>query len=103
MSIMSSGWPDGCAGIAGGGADDRRPGNLSPQRAVHQPRHHLHGEVLEGERRTVKQLEQPARRRNLPERRDSRMMEAGIGLVGRLRVYRARCPESTHDAVCGSA
>ena len=77
---------------------------LPPERAVHQPRHHLHGEVLEGERRPVKQLEQPGRRRNLPERRDGRVMEAGIGLVEHgFEVGRARIALEigAHDAVCG--
>ena len=53
---------------------------LAHERAVHQPRHHLHGDVLEGERRPVKQLEQELVRPDLAERRDGRVMEAAIGL-----------------------
>ena len=79
---------------------------LPQQRAVHQPRHHLHGEILEGERRPVKQLEQPARGRNLAERRDGRVMEAAIGLVEHgLEVAEARIALEigAHDAVGGFA
>ena len=100
----AEGLDGGGTGIAGGGADDRRPRALPAERAVHQPRHHLHGEVLEGERRPVKQLEQPARGRNLPERRDGRMMEAGIGVVEHgFKVCRARVAFKigAHDAVSG--
>ena len=100
----AKGLDGGGAGIAGGGADDRCPRALPPERTVHEPRHHLHGEVLEGERRPVKQLEQPARGRNLPERRDGRMMEAGIGLVEHgFEVASARIALEigAHDAVGG--
>ena len=79
---------------------------LPQQRAVHQPRHHLHGEILEGKRRPVKQLEQPARRRNLAERRDGRMMEAAIGFVEHgFEVGEARIALEirAHDAVGGFA
>ena len=51
------------------------------QRPVHEPGHHLHGEILEGERRPVKQLEQPGRGRDLTERRHGRVVKAAIGLV----------------------
>ena len=91
-------------GIAGGGADDRGARAAPLQRAVHQPRHHLHGEILEGERRPVKQLEQPARRRNLAERRDGRVMEAAIGVVEHgFEVGEARIALEigAHDAVGG--
>src|SRR6476620_7251244 len=96
------GVPD--AGVARGGADDGGAGAAPQQRMGHQPRQHLHGEILEGKRRPVKQLEQPARRPNLAERRDGRVMEAAIGFVEHgFEVIEARIALEirTHDAVGG--
>ncbi len=76
----AKGLDGGGAGIAGRGADHRGVRALAQQRAVHQPRHHLHGEILEGERRPVKQLQQKRVRRDLVQGRDGRVMEAAIGL-----------------------
>ncbi len=77
---------------------------LRNKRAVHEPRHHLHGEVLEGERRPMKQLEQEFVRPDLAERRHGRVMEAAIGLfqhgfeVGKAGIA---FEERTHDAIGG--
>ena len=92
------------AGVAGGRPDHRRARALAHERAVHQPRHHLHGEVLEGQRRPVKQLEDEAVRRDLPQRRDGRVMEAAIGLGQHgLQVRQARIAfeERPHHAIGG--
>ena len=69
------------AGIAGGRHHDG--GALTPlaQHMVHQPRHQLHGEVLEGERRSVEQLEHEQIGVELDERRGRRMAEGAVGLA----------------------
>ena len=51
------------------------------QHMVHQPRHQLHREVLEGERRAVKQLEHEQAGAELHERHGRRMAEGAIGLA----------------------
>ena len=53
----------GAAGVAGGRHDDGGALAARRQRVIHQPRQQLHGDVLEGERRAVEQLEQEGRRR----------------------------------------
>ena len=50
------------------------------ERAVHQARQDLHGDVLERERRTVKELQQPVVGPDLDQRRDRRMAEAAVGV-----------------------
>ncbi len=47
----------GAAGVTRGGDNDCCALAALPQHMVHQARHQLHGEVLEGERRSVEQLE----------------------------------------------
>ena len=49
------------------------------QDMVHQPRQQLHGDVLEGQRRPVEQLEHPVAGARLDQRRHRRVAEAGIG------------------------
>ena len=49
------------------------------QRMVHQPRQKLHGQVLEGQRRTVKQLQHEEIGAELDERRHGGMAKARIG------------------------
>ena len=51
------------------------------QHVVHQPRHQLHGEILEGERRAVKQLQHEQAAAELRQRRDGRMTEGAVGLA----------------------
>ena len=51
------------------------------QHVVHQPGDQLHGEVLEGERRPVKQLEHEQAGAELRERRGRRMAERAVGLA----------------------
>ena len=48
---------------------------------VHQPRHQLHGEVLEGERRPVEQLQHEQVGAELGERRHCGMTEGSVGLA----------------------
>ena len=48
---------------------------------LEQTRQQLHGDVLEGERRPVEQLEQPVVRRELAERRDGGVVEGRVGRV----------------------
>ncbi len=47
------------ASVARGGADDGGAGAALFQRPIHQPGQELHGHVLEGQRRTMEQFEQP--------------------------------------------
>ena len=68
----------GCAGIAGRGADDRRVLAALLQGVVHEPREQLHRQVLEGQRRPMKQLEDEEIVVELRERRDGLVPEAGI-------------------------
>ena len=51
------------------------------QHAVHEARQQLHRHVLEGERRPVEQLEDPAVGLDLHQRRHRRMAEAGVGVA----------------------
>ena len=92
------------AGVARGGADHGGARAAARQRPVHQPRNDLKREVLEGERRTVEQLEQPGRGPDLAERRHGGVMEAAIGLLQ----HRPEIGEAgiafeigTHDAIGG--
>ena len=57
---------------------------------VHQPRQELHRQILEGERRPVKQLEHEGVRRKLRERRDRRMAERAVGVVRHAREFGVR-------------
>src|SRR5581483_10937835 len=57
---------------------------VAPITVAWAPLHHLHGEVLEGERRAVKQLEQEAVRPDLAERRHSRVVKGAICLFQNL-------------------
>ena len=71
----------GAAGVARGRHHDGRALAALLQHVVHQPRDQLHGEVLEGERRPVKQLEHEQARAELRERRGRRMAERAVGLA----------------------
>ncbi len=91
------------AGVARGRHHDGRA--LAPHRQtmVHQPREQLHGEVLEGERRTVEQLEDEGVRRKLHERRHRGMAEPVIGLArhaGEI-ARRRRAADERPDHVAG--
>ena len=48
---------------------------------IHQPAKELHCQVLEGERRTVKQLEHEVVHAELHERGDRRVTEVAVGLA----------------------
>ena len=68
--------------------------------AVHQAREHLHGDVLEGERRPVEQLEDPVRRADLHERRDEAVAEGRVGVLDdcdQLGVADLAADERRHD------
>jgi aspartate racemase len=69
------------ARIAGRSTDHGRPLAALRQDVVHQAREELHRHVFEGERRSVKELQQVVVRTDLNERRDSGVTEAGIGIV----------------------
>ncbi len=58
---------------------------LGGQRVLVEPRQQLHGDILERQRRSVEQLEQPEPGRELAERRDRLVGEAGVGLVRHLQ------------------
>ena len=64
---------------------------------VVEPRQQLHGDVLEGQRRAVEQLQQEAAGRELLQRRDRGVAEAGVGVGAHLG---QRCGI---DAVAGEA
>ena len=72
----------GATGIAGGRDHDGRARATTRQRMIHQAREELHRDVLEGERRPVKQFQDEAARPDLGQRRHRRMAEARIGVVG---------------------
>ena len=71
----------GAAGVARSCDHDGGALAALTQHVVHQPRHQLHGEVLEGERRPVKQFEHEQARPELGERRGRRMAERAVGLA----------------------
>ncbi len=70
----------GAAGIARRCDHDGGPLAALRQHVIHQARQQLHGHVLEGERRTVEQLENELVRTRLIERHHGRMTEGGVGL-----------------------
>ena len=72
----------GTAGIARGRDHDGGALRALRQHMVHQPRDQLHRDVLERQRRAVKQLQQELIGAGLVERHHRRMTEGGIGLVG---------------------
>ena len=70
------------AGIAGGCDRDGDALAALFERVVHQPRQELHRQILEGERRPVKQFEQEGVGVDLRQRRHRRMAEGAVGLAG---------------------
>ena len=72
----------GAAGIAGGRDHDGGALRALRQHMIHQPRDQLHRDVLERQRRAVKQLQHELIGPDLVERNDGRMAERGVGLVG---------------------
>ena len=71
----------GAAGVARGRHHDGGALAARRQRVVHQPRQELHGHVLEGERRTVEQLEQEGAGAELRDRHHRGMPEGAVGLA----------------------
>ena len=69
------------AGVARGRDHDGGALRALFQHVIHQPRDQLHRDVLEGERRAVKQLQQELMRADLVERHHSGMTEGGVGLI----------------------
>ncbi len=72
----------GAAGIARGCDHDGGALGALRQDMIHQPRDQLHRDVLERERRAVKQLQQELTGPDLIERNHGGMTERGVGLVG---------------------
>ena len=68
----------GGAGVSRSGTDYRRTGVVALQKMVVEPAEHLKGDVLERERRSVEQLEQPVARAELRERRHRGVAEFGV-------------------------
>ena len=88
------------AGIARGRDHDRRALAALDQRMIHQPRQELHREVLERERRPVKQLQHKGAGRDLRKRRNGRVAERAVGVVrhaGEFRVRNGAADEGAHD------
>ena len=71
----------GPAGVARGRDHDGGALAARGEHVVHEPAEELHGQVLEGERRAVKQLEHEIARPELHQRRDRRMAEIAVGLA----------------------
>ena len=67
------------AGIARGRADDRHPLAAPRQRRIEQMTEQLQRQILERQRRPVKQLQQPQPLVELDQRRHRRVAEPGIG------------------------
>ena len=72
----------GTAGIARGRDHDGGALRALGQHMVHQPRDQLHRDVLERQRRPVKQLQQELIGTGLVERNHGGMAERGVGLIG---------------------
>ena len=80
----------GGARIARSRADDGGTLAARLQRMVDEPRQQLHGEVLEGQRRPVEQLQREKIGVELHERRDGGMAEARIGVLDHRAQHGAR-------------
>ena len=72
----------GTPGIARGRDHDGGALRAPGQHMVHQPRDQLHRDVLERQRRTVKQFQHELIGTGLVERHHGRMAERGVGLIG---------------------
>ena len=70
------------AGIARGRSNNRRPGVAASQNAIHRLAQPLHGEILEGQRRSMEQFEREQVVVELRKRRDGGVTEAGVGGCG---------------------
>ena len=71
----------GAAGIAGGGDHDGAALAARGERMVHQPRQKLHRQILERQRRPVKQFEHEGIHAELRQRRDRGMAKIAVGLA----------------------
>ena len=69
------------AGIAGGGDHDGAALAAHGERMVHQPRQKLHRQILERERRAVKQFEHEGVHAELGERGDCGMAKTAVGFA----------------------
>ena len=88
------------ARVTGGCADNGRAQPALAQNMVHHAAEQLHGNVLEGERRTVEQFQDERVGAGLDQRRHRRMPEPGIGIDdhGLQRVFGNRSGhERTND------
>ena len=81
LGAVAKRFDGGAAGIARSGDHDGAALAARGQHMVHQPRQQLHRQVLEGERRPVKQFEHESVRAELRQRRDRGMAELAIGLA----------------------
>jgi len=77
-------------GITGGRPDNRRALIALRQHVVHQPRQKLHGDVLERERRSVKEFQHEAVGCDLHQWRHRRMPERRVCLLRHARQILAR-------------
>ena len=69
------------AGVAGCGADDGGALVALGQHMIHQPGEKLHGHILEGERRTVEELQHEAVRTGLHQWADGLVPEGCVGFA----------------------
>ena len=85
LRAAAEGLDGGAAGVAGGGDHDGGAFAALKQHVVHQPGDQLHRQILEGERRTVEQLEHEQIGAELHQRRGRRMTEGAVGLLRHAR------------------
>ena len=85
LRAAAKGFDRGTAGVAGRRDDDGRAFAALLQHVIHQPRHKLHRQILEGERRPVKKLEHEQARIELGERRNGRMAKGAVGFTRHAR------------------
>jgi hypothetical protein len=81
LAALAERLDSGAAGIPRSRRHDRAPFAARGQHVVHQPRQKLHRQVLEGERRPVKQLERERVHAELHERRDRGMTKIAVSLA----------------------
>ena len=81
LVAVAESFDGGAAGVAGRRHDDGAAFAAHRERMIHQPRHELHRQVFEGERRPMKQFKRERIDAELRQRRHRGMAERAIGLA----------------------